>query len=41
MDVSYVRNRGQLLRLVWLFRGASILLIVEILAWVVDLIDRA
>jgi hypothetical protein len=41
MDDSYVRNRGQLLRLVWLFRGASLLLIVEILAWVVDLIDRA
>jgi hypothetical protein len=41
MDRSYLRNRGQLLRLVWLFRSASVLLIVEILAWVVDLIGVA
>ena len=41
MDASYLHNRGQLLRLVWLFRGASVLLIVEILAWVVDLIGSA
>ena len=41
MDRSYLHNRGQLLRLVWLFRGASLLLIVEILAWIVDLIDHA
>jgi hypothetical protein len=41
MDRSYLRNRGQLLRLVWLFRAASILLIIEVLAWVVDLIVQA
>lgn len=41
MDNSYLRNRGQLLRLVWLFRTASILLIVEVVAWVVDLILQA
>ena len=41
MDSSYLRNRGQLLRLVWLFRAASILLIVEVVAWVVDLILQA
>jgi hypothetical protein len=41
MDHSYLRNRGQLLRLVWLFRFASILLIVEVLAWVGDLIVQA
>ena len=41
MDNSYLRNRGQLLRLVWLFRIASILLIVEVVAWVVDLIIQA
>ena len=41
MDTSYLRNRGQLLRLVWLFRAASILLTVEIVAWVVDLIVQA
>jgi hypothetical protein len=41
MDRSYLRNRGQLLRLVWLFRIASILLIVEVVAWVVDLIIQA
>ena len=41
MDHSYLRNRGQLLRLVWLFRVASILLIVEVIAWVVDLIIQA
>ena len=41
MDNSYLRNRGQLLRLVWLFRFASILLIVEVVAWVGDLIVQA
>ena len=41
MDSSYLRNRGQLLRLVWLFRLASILLICEVVAWVVDLIIQA
>jgi hypothetical protein len=41
MDNSYLRNRGQLLRLVWLFRYASILLIVEVVAWVGDLIVQA
>jgi hypothetical protein len=41
MDNSYLRNRGQLLRLVWLFRMASIFLIVEVVAWVVDLIIQA
>jgi hypothetical protein len=41
MDNSYLRNRGQLLRLVWLFRIASILLIVEVVAWVVDLFIQA
>ena len=41
MDQSYLRNRGQLLRLVWLFRAASILLIVEVVAWVVDLVVQA
>jgi hypothetical protein len=41
MDSSYLRNRGQLLRLVWLFRAASILLTVEVVAWVVDLIIQA
>jgi hypothetical protein len=41
MDRSYLRNRGQLLRLVWLFRAASVLLIGEVVAWVVDLIIEA
>jgi hypothetical protein len=41
MDRSYLHNRGQLLRLVWLFRIASILLILEVVAWVVDLIIQA
>jgi hypothetical protein len=41
MDNSYLQNRGQLLRLVWLFRLASILLIVEVVAWVVDLVVQA
>jgi hypothetical protein len=41
MDRSYLRNRGQLLRLVWLFRAASLLLIVEVFAWVVDLAIQA
>jgi hypothetical protein len=41
MDRSYLRNRGQLLRLVWLFRLASILLTIEVVAWVVDLVVQA
>ncbi|MGH2745675.1 MAG: hypothetical protein ACRDN8_24930 [Thermoleophilaceae bacterium] len=41
MDRSYLRNRGQLLRLVWLFRAASILLTIEVVAWVVDLVVQA
>jgi hypothetical protein len=41
MDRSYLRNRGQLLHLVWLFRAASILLTVEVVAWVVDLVVQA
>jgi hypothetical protein len=41
IDNSYLQNRGQLLRLVWLFRLASILLIVEVVAWVVDLVVQA
>jgi hypothetical protein len=38
MDASYLRNRGHLHDLVRLFRVSSILLVLEIVAWVVDLI---
>ena len=41
MDRSYLQNRGQLLRLTWLFRLASILLVVEVVAWVVDLLVQS
>lgn len=38
MDASFLMNRGHLQTLVYLFRGCSILLVAEIVAWVVDLI---
>lgn len=38
MDASYLLNRGHLQDLVRLFRVSSILLVVEILAWVIDLV---
>jgi hypothetical protein len=41
MDRSYLQNRGQLRRLTWLFRLASILLVVEVVAWVVDLLVQS
>lgn len=41
MDASYLLNRGHLQRLVYFFRACSILLIVEIVAWVVDLVWRS
>jgi hypothetical protein len=41
MDRSYLQNRGQLLRLTWLFRLASVLLVVEVVAWVVDLLVQS
>ena len=41
MDRSYLHNRGQLLRMAWLFRGASLLLTLEVVTWVVDLIVQA
>jgi hypothetical protein len=41
MDRRYLQNRGQLLRLTWLFRLASVLLVVEVVAWVVDLLVQA
>jgi hypothetical protein len=41
MDRSYLQNRGQLLGLIWLFRLASALLVVELVAWVVDLLVQS
>jgi hypothetical protein len=41
MDRSYLQNRGQLLRLTWLFPLASVLLVVEVVAWVVDLLVQS
>lgn len=41
MDRSYLQNRGQLLRLIRYFRLASIFLMLEVLAWVVDLIGQS
>ncbi len=38
MDASYLQNRGQLLKLVRYFRLASLLLLFEVVAWVVDLL---
>jgi hypothetical protein len=38
MDASYLLNRGHLRHLVRLFRACSILLVVEIVAWVMALI---
>jgi hypothetical protein len=38
MDDSYLRNRWQLLELVRYLRGASVLLMLEVVAWVVDLL---
>jgi hypothetical protein len=41
MDASYLKNRGQLLTLTNLFRAASVLLTLEVVAWVVDLAWQA
>lgn len=41
MDASYLVNRDYRLRLVTIFRGTSVLLLVEIVFWVVDLIAYA
>ena len=40
MDRSYLRNRGQLLALAQSFRAASVLLLLEVLAWVADLLTQ-
>ena len=41
MDRSYFHNRGELLLLVRYFRVASVLLTLEVVAWVVDLVIQA
>jgi hypothetical protein len=41
LDTNYLKNRGQLSVLTKLFRAASVLLTVEVLAWAVDLVWQA